>query len=290
MPVRRCTRKNSKQNFWKLVERAIRIQNRRRCFYTDDMPKWNQKGGDYITFGGHTFQYIPDITDEEVLIRGVRWATNNPCFRLRIETIRAQRIAQLEDLLKDSKCSYNGTATTVDMVHAIIELAKRYGAVGIELSDESGICKKDGISVSLSLYSMITKGKTWYEHHFGFQPVKYEYTNILKSRVAAATWSTVMTSLTPRLQRSMLRDLHANITDIDANAVGSIQKVFERIPYEKRCDFYKKHLEYIADAIGIGSIKGSRWYLPLTPDYVPPSYDDDETTGSYEVTLERNGH
>ena len=290
MPVRRCTRKNSKQNFWKLVERAIRIQNRRRCFYTDDMPKWNQKGGDYITFGGHTFEYMPDTNEDEVLIRGVRWATNNPCFRLRIETVRAQRVAQLEELLKDSKCSYNETATTIDMVHAIIELAKRYGAVGIELSDESGICKKNGISVSLSLYSMITKGKTWYEYHFGFLPVDEVTTNILKSKVAEATWDTIMSSLTPSFRESLLRDLHANIDDIDTHAVGSIQRVLERIPYEKRCRFYKKHLEHIVAFMGIGSIKGSRWYLPLTPEYVPPSYDDDETTGSYEVTLERDGH
>jgi hypothetical protein len=288
---RRYTRKNNPLNFWKQVERAIRLNNVRRGEFAHVFPKWNQRGGDIITVNGHSFEYIPSVDGDQILIRGGKTDNNLPCFRLTIDSSGPQTFANLEELIKGTSCSLEGwsvpfptnrlcvahdTAKTQDMVHAIIQIAKNYGAKWIELADESGICKKGGLSIPLSNYYMLTKGKTWYEYYFHFQPDDAEFIQFVKERVTTNSWNNVIRWLQPKRQQAILRDLHADISDIDINRPGSALIVLNRIPYEARCNFYRKHMNLIFEIIGIGGIKGTKWFLLLTADAHRPTLNEDE--------------
>lgn len=257
------------------------------------LPK--QNGGGIVTLGTKQFEYIEHAEDDGfILITGSTLRSKDvtvpsfgrnrspvdstmPCFILKIhtETRTTQRHAEMASITRGTNCSLDGTATSVEIVRAVVQLAKEKGAKWIDFTDTSSICKDNVMlsqATSLADYYFLTRGKTWYETIFPFIPDERFESIITYHRelIQDNAWSDVIQYGKQRFRKQvveLLRNLPVNLSEIDVNAPGSVMEVLRRVPVDKRCYFFYTYSRVLIEINSIGSLFGSVWYLPLSDDY-----------------------
>jgi hypothetical protein len=182
---------------------------------------------------------------------------------------------------------------TKDLVRAAVQIATKFKASWIEVTDNSTICK-EGVNVdsavSLADYSFVTKGKTWYETIFPFTLLG-DQTPINDNRniIQLTSWKDLITYPSrqhkTKLQR-MNNELPVDITNINISAPGSIMTVLSQIPYDSRCNFFQKYLKYILMAAELVSLKDTVWYYPLKEGVVHPNSVINQSESMYTIEKE----
>ena len=104
------------------------------------------------------------------------WDKVKQCMSVTLD--RNDGVAVIQNVQHSPGCTVMGTMKRGEGTRAMIEfmlgLLKENGAVEVHLQDESEIVC-DGIPIDLSVFSIVRRGKTWYEHHFGFQPASEKH-------------------------------------------------------------------------------------------------------------------
>jgi hypothetical protein len=148
----------------------------------DRIDLWKQYGSGYKdskTIGN----YKVEFDDEEDTLRMFIWNKERPCVVIALS--RSLKIAVLDGVYYSPDCTIDGKMKkgegTINMVKFALKIMKESGAKQVELTDKSTI-QCNGIKIKLGLYYFYKYGQTWYEKHFGFQPLKYkkEYENAKK--------------------------------------------------------------------------------------------------------------
>ncbi len=153
----------------------------------------------------------------------------------------------------------------------------------IELVDDSGICKNDyGLSVHLSDYYLLTRGVTWYETIYPFEPEDKDEIEDTKNQVRNLSWKEVIASGRRRYKERFNALLtHIKTDGINITARGSAMAVLRTVPSASRCIFYQKYMSMILNAFNIQSLFSSKWVLPITQN--PPSQIQEARTTEVEL-------
>lgn len=129
-------------------------------------------GGSYET--SETFgRYKVEIDNQDNGdIQFILWNPDIPCITVYVH----QDEAVLTFLEYSPRCTIDGMMKrgegTREMLEFVFEFVKSLGAKTIQLCDQSTIQCETGETIKLGPYSFFKTGKTWYEKHFGFAPIK----------------------------------------------------------------------------------------------------------------------
>jgi hypothetical protein len=254
----RHTQKQKKSLDWETIQKDI-YRRTKRVF------KIKQSGGGIITVGSSRFEYYEDKSDGLFFIKGGK----PTCFTVQMEETRGQKYAIITEIFEHDNCALDGSTESANIVRAAVELAKQYGALWVDLTDNSGICSKThDFSIHLSDYYFLTRGKTWYETIFPFVPKYPEEIDDARQQIMNISWDTVIANGKRRYNKQriqkMLEELPITTMGINTSSPGSAMTVLRTIPYEKRCVTYHKYSTMLLNSIGIQSLYASEWYLPLT--------------------------
>lgn len=101
-----------------------------------------------------------------------------PCLVILVSKIDDKWLMSIEDLHYESNCSSNKDLVkktgTIEMIQGALKaiLYKHPKICGVELNDKSKFKHKNGYTIPLPEYRMIIKGRTWYQEHFGAEPLR----------------------------------------------------------------------------------------------------------------------
>jgi hypothetical protein len=229
-----------------------------------------QSGRAIITIGEKRFTYYEDKTNQMFLIHG-GGDKEDPCFSIEIVEKDDLKYAIISQIIQRTSCSLDDPVESEDIVRAAVELSKIYKAMWVEIVDDSGICKKDyGFSVHLSDYYMLTRGNTWYETIYTFQPDNKDEIEDAKNQVTNISWKEVVANGKRRYKQRFDPILSEINTDgINITARGSAMAVLRTVPYSSRCLFYNNYMSMLLNSFHIQSLFSSKWFLPITQSPPP---------------------
>lgn len=132
----------------------------------------HMKGGSYLKatqIGNYKVEYVDDDDDLQITF----WNPDRPCIVAVV--LKEMNIAVLNLVQYDTRCTVDGRMEngkgTRDMIKFAIRLLKEKGAKAIQLDDRSTVLC-NGKEIKLGPTYFFRKGETWYEHYFGFQPIR----------------------------------------------------------------------------------------------------------------------
>ena len=220
----------------------------------------SQRGGGEGTLdiNGHRYYYKDSRSGVSYTILAGRRAGKRPCIILFYNS--RTREADLQTIERGEDCSLEAGAPTSKTVIAAVELARKYGARRLVLTDNASKDVGPDASFTVSDMYMLTTGKSWYESIIeGLRAKNATTVNEWRKRVFTNTWNDVSACL-----RYIVPDIvfPVKTDDIDTGAPGSAMIVFRRIK-DAKTSFYADYKHALPGCTGGGTIYGSEWYLDL---------------------------
>lgn len=226
-----------------------------------DLTKLPQYGGmkhGIVSANGFNYNYSEDYDAGAYTIYAGRPRRKIECFLL---FVTKDKVAELHSMRQSKDCALQDNATSHNLLHAALTLAKEKGATRIELTDVANKRLPYDRSFRLSNMYFLTTGRTWYETHGGFQPVLADKKYVSRWRQYALhnRWNTVYACL---LERIPDITVPVDISDIDGSTEGSAMEVFRRIK-DGRTSFFADYQRELMECSKIGALETITWYADL---------------------------
>ena len=228
-----------------------------------DLPAFPQYGGGIkkqgvISANGFDYNYDEDYTAGAYTIHGGRPRRKFECFLL---FVNKDKTAELHSMRQSNDCALQDNASSHNMLHAVLALAKEKGATRIELTDIANKRLPNGKHFRLSDMYILATGSTWYETVISVRPIPDDEATIQRWRQKALTnrWNDVAACL---LSVFPTMAVPVDTTDIDGAAAGSAMEVFRRIK-EARTDFFADYRDDLLICSGVGPIERITWVADL---------------------------
>jgi len=227
--------------------------------YLMDLPRIQHGGGQgIVSVNGFNYNYDQDHEAGIYTIYGARPRRKTECFLL---FVNEDKTAELHSMRQSRDCALQDNASSHNLLHAVLKLAKEKGATRIELTDVANKHLPYGKSFRLSNMYFLTSGRTWYETYGGFRPIAADEKVVERWRQRALTnrWSEVfacLQTLSPEVEISV------DISDIDGKAEGSAMEVLRRIK-ELRSSFFADYMRDLVDCSRIGAMETVTWVADL---------------------------
>ena len=175
--------------------------------------------------------------------------------------VTKDKVAELHSMRQSKDCALQDNATSHNLLHAALTLAKEKGATRIELTDVANKRLPYDRSFRLSNMYFLTTGRTWYETHGGFQPVLADKKYVSQWRQSALhnRWNTVYECL---LERIPDITVPVDISDIDGSTEGSAMEVFRRIK-DGCTSFFADYQRELMECSKIGALETITWYADI---------------------------
>lgn len=249
------TRKHKKR----FTEFDMRIIARRIAM---DLPIYPQYGGvraqGIVSANGFNYNYIEDYTAGAYTIYAGRPRLKSDCFLL---FVNPDKVAVLHSMRQSKDCAFQDNATSYNLLHAAMQLAKEKGATRIELTDVANKRLPYEKSFRLSTMYFLTTGRTWYETYGDFHPIAADEPDVSMWRHMALTnqWNKVYSCLKKQIPDITIP---VDISDIDGRAKGSAMEVFRRIK-DARSSFFADYQRALMICSKIGPLESITWYADL---------------------------
>jgi hypothetical protein len=228
-----------------------------------DLPsRFSQWGGvrrqGIVSANGFQYNYDEDYEAEAYTIHAARPRRKTECFLL---FVNKDKTAELHSMRHSKDCSLQDNASSQNLLHAAVALAKDKGATRIELTDVANKHLPYNKSFRLSNMYFLTSGRTWFETHGGFQPIAADKKDVDQWRHQALTtrWNNVLKCLRKRYPAFTIP---VDTADIDGSAEGSAMAVFHRIK-EAHTDFFATYDRTLMLCSKIGPLESIVWYADL---------------------------
>ena len=208
-----------------------------------------------VSANGFEYNYIEDYEAGAYTIYAGRPRRKTECFLL---FITKDKVAELHSMRQSKDCALQDNATSHNLLHAALILAKEKGATRIELTDVANKRLPYDKSFRLSNMYFLTTGRPWYETHGGFQPIPADekYVSRWRSKVMKNTWNKVFSCL---MENIPYIHIPVDISDINGEAEGSAMEVFRRIK-ETTSSFFADYQRELMICSNIGALETITWY------------------------------
>lgn len=234
-----------------------RIVARRSAMDLTRLPQYGGSQG-IVSANGFNYNYDQDYDAGIYTIYGARPRLKRECFLL---FVNDDKTAELHSMRHSKDCALQDNASSHNLLHAALTLAKEKGATRIELTDVANKHLPYDKSFRLSNMYFLATGRTWYETYGGFRPVAADEDDVARWRKRALTnrWTKIFSCLCKSFPTITIP---VDISDVDGDVAGSAMEVFRRIK-EARTSFFADYRDDLLICSGVGPIERITWVADL---------------------------